>query len=203
MEQTRELWVRTDEAEDVAGSIRHALRCMNFVSDDPQAWKWVILALHAALQGACVCHLTTTASPLGAVTRKNASEWLAYFDESRSNTKIKSPKTKLMAFPDLLKEVRKPNSAGDRSNSDGIAIEDSELEWLIRIHCEFRNQFTHFSPTGWSFEVSGVPEIARLTARIIRDILCCGWAFRHLDGEQRETMSRDLTLLSEVKWPIT
>ena len=68
------LYERLGEAEDIAGSIRHALRCQQFTSVDPQTWKWVALALHSALQGACVCHLVSTASPFGAVTKQNAGE---------------------------------------------------------------------------------------------------------------------------------
>jgi len=60
-----ENWIRTDEAEDVAGSMRHAIRAGRLVAEDSQAWKWVVLAVHSALQGACVCHLTETAAPLG------------------------------------------------------------------------------------------------------------------------------------------
>jgi hypothetical protein len=71
-----ETWIRTDEAEDVAGSLRHALHAATLVNADPQAWKWVALALHSGLQGACVCHLTTTAAPVGAVAERNAGEWL-------------------------------------------------------------------------------------------------------------------------------
>jgi len=36
---TNERYIQTDEAEDVAGSIRHVLRCADFVNEDPQAWK--------------------------------------------------------------------------------------------------------------------------------------------------------------------
>src|SRR5436305_1244021 len=106
----KELWVRTDEAEDVAGSIRHALRCRQFARDDPQAWKWIALALHSALQGACVSHLVTTASPLGAVTKENAGKWLAYFEASRTNPELLPPTTHLLSLPDLLKAARKAQS---------------------------------------------------------------------------------------------
>jgi hypothetical protein len=52
-------WINTDEAEGVAASVRRALRCWEHTLADPQAWKWVTLARHAALQGACMCHLLT------------------------------------------------------------------------------------------------------------------------------------------------
>lgn len=194
-------WIRTDEAKDVAGSIRHVIRAAQFVAEDPLAWKWVVMALHSALQGACVCHLTTTAAPVGAVTERNANEWLTYFEASRSDANAKPPKTQLMGLPDLLRAVRRPSSAGDGSDVAGVAISESELNWLLRFHKEIRNQFAHFEPMGWSIEVSGVPEIAKLVARIIEDILRIGWAFRHQDSAQREDMQRSLHTLKSIEWP--
>jgi hypothetical protein len=194
------LWVQTDEAEDVAGSLRHALRCVNYVADDPQAWKWAALALHSALQGACVCHLTTSFAPVGAVTPRNAVEWIAYAEQSRTDPDAKPPRTQLMALPDLLKAVRKPNSVGDRSYDAGIAISDPELAWLKRFHDSVRNQFVHFEPMGWSLEVSGIPEIGVLVARIIGEILAISYGFRHQDRAWREALAADLARLSSPRW---
>lgn len=196
-----ENWIRTNEAEDVAGSIRHAIRVAQFVVEDSQAWKWVALALHSALQGACVCHLTTTAAPVGAVTERNASEWLTYFETLRTNPEAKPPKTYLMGLPDLLKSVRKPHSAGDRSNTAGVVISESELCWLLRFHEGIRNQFIHFEPRCWSIDVAGIPEIAKLIARIIEQILQIGWAFRHQNPEQRAELERSLRTLGIIEWP--
>jgi hypothetical protein len=194
------LWVQTDEAEDVAGSLRHALRCLDYVADDQQAWKWVALALHSALQGACVCHLTTSFAPVGAVTPRNAAEWVSYAEQSRTDPEAQPPRTHLMALPDLLKAVRKPNSAGDRSNDVGIEISDAELAWLRRFHNSVRNQFVHFEPIGWSIEVSGIPEIGALVARIIGKILSIGYGFRHRDRLWREALAADLSRLSSPGW---
>lgn len=190
------IWITVDEAEDVAASIRHVLRCLPLVSDDEQVWKWVALALHSALQGACVCHLTTTASPVGAVTDKNAREWLDYFDASRTDPKARVPKTELMNLPDLLKAIRKPQSAGNRSNLCGVRVTDPELQWLKRFHSKIRNQFTHFEPIGWSIEVSGIPELGKLAARIIKDISDIGWAFRQKDETWRDELRLNLSRLS-------
>lgn len=195
-----ENWVHTDESEDVAGSIRHVLRVASFVDQDAQTWKWAALALHSALQGACVCHLTTSASPVGAVTERNAGEWLSFFEEHRSNPNARPPKTYLMALPDLLKAVRKPHSAGDRSNATGVAIDTAELKWLVRFHNEVRNQFVHFEPMGWSLEVSGIPQIGIIVARVIGDILEMGYAFRHQDSQRREKLRRDLQELASCQW---
>ena len=196
-----ERWIQIDEAEDVVGSLRHVIRTAQFVGEDQLAWKWVVLALHSALQGACVCHLTSTAAPVGAVTERNAAEWLAYFEDSRSNPNARAPKTYLMGLPDLLAAVRKPYSAGDRSNAAGVELSDSELSWLRRFHEVFRNQFVHFEPIGWSIEVSGIPEIAKLVVRIIEDIMQIGWACRNQNVEQREEMKCILQTLTALEWP--
>ena len=195
-----ENWIQTDEAQDVAGSIRQVLRTAQFVKEDPSAWKWVALALHSALQGACVCHLTTTAQPIGAITEQNAIEWLAYFEDSRANPNAIPPRTYLMILPDLLKAVRKPNSAGDRSNASGLEISDSELQWLRRFHDEVRNQFVHFQPISWSIEVSGIPELAKLVTRILEEMLTIGWAFRHQERAERLAMQRNLRTLALFEW---
>lgn len=156
------------------------------------------LALHSALQGACVCHLATTATPIGATTPRNTSEWLQYYEERRTNPEAKMPKTRLMELPELLKAIRKPHSAGDRSNDFGVAISDGEFNWLRRFHETVRNQFVHFEPMGWSLEVSGIPSIAALAARIIADIRNAGWAFRHQETSWHEALSDDLRRLANI-----
>ncbi|AEQ53506.1 hypothetical protein KKY_3521 [Pelagibacterium halotolerans B2] len=138
---------------------------------------------------------------MGAVTESNASEWLAHFEDSRTNPNAKPPKTHLMGLPDLLTAVRKPRSAGDCSNAAGVAISESELNWLRRFHKNIRNQFAHFEPMGWSIEVSGIPEITKLIARIIGEILEFGWAFRRLNFAQRKEMRRNLRTLALIEWP--
>ncbi|GAA0737417.1 hypothetical protein CA233_10865 [Sphingomonas sp. ABOLD] len=193
-----DLWIYSDESEDVAGSLRHALRCIDYVKSDPQAWKWFALALHSALQGACVCHLTTSLAPVGAVTKRNAAEWISFVEKRRTNPAAEVPRTELMSLPDLLKAVRKPYSAGDRSNSAGIAISDRELTWIRRFHDEVRNQFVHFEPMGWALEVSGLPEIGKFVARIIGEILEAGYGFRHRDLAWRDALAADVSRLSSL-----
>ena len=190
----------TDEAEDVAGSIRHALRCAAFVREDPHAWKWGILTLHSALQGACVCHLTTTAAPIGAVTKCNAKEWIKYFDESRVSRTVKCPVTKLMSLPDLLRAVRKNGSAGGPTTNKLVEIREAELVKLTNIHDKIRNQFVHFEPLVLVIEVSEVSWFGSISARIIKDILDCGWAFRCINQTKKDAMVVDLKRLAEETW---
>lgn len=192
------IWIRTDEAEDVAASVRHALRCRALAEEDPQAWKWVALALHAALQGALVCHLVTTASPLGVVTDRNAQEWTDYFEKSRTDNQCRPPKTRLLDLPELVKLARKPQSAGDGRKAGIVRVSDAELVWLRRFHADIRNQFVHFEPMGWTVEVSGLASLAALISRIIKDTIQIGWAFRHKDAAWRDALRMELTALASL-----
>ena len=97
-----ERWIQTDESEDVAGSVRHAFWTATFLADDAQAWKWMLLSLHSALQGSCICHLTTTAAPVGALTRQNTKEWLEFFERQRTDPSVQMPKTHLLSLLYLL-----------------------------------------------------------------------------------------------------
>jgi len=189
------VWISIDEAEDVAASVRQVLRCWDVTSDDPQTWKWVVLALHATLQGACVCHLSTTAHPVGALTEKNTGEWLNYFEVSREDSTLRPPGTKLLALPDLVKRIRKVGLAGD-GVSPAITVSDSEFNWLRKFHDELRNQFVHFKPMGWSIEITGMAGLAKLVARVVGDILDAGWGFRLKDDAWRDTLRADLARLS-------
>jgi hypothetical protein len=193
-----ENWLSTDEADDTAGSVGHALLCWGNVPDDTQAWKWMALAIHSALQGGSVCHLVTTAAPVGAVCPKNAAEFLHYIEESQTDPDARPPEARLMALPDLLKAIRKPHSAGDRSNQEGIPLSDAELAWLCNFHTVVRNQFVHFEPMGWSLEVSGIPAIAALTAQTLRDIVDAGWTFRQKDRAWLNAFKADLERLGSI-----
>ncbi len=191
-------FITFDEKQDVAGSIQHIIHCADLIEKEPKVYKWIVLALHSALQGACICHLVTTASPLGVVSNKNAKEWVAYFNRSQKDIEMKVPGTFILALPELLDKVRLENSAGC-GHSEKIEITDNEVEWLKRIHKELRNQFVHFEPVGWSIEVSGIPDIAELVAKIIKQIDDCGWAFRFMDAATHRKMRENLRLLREDK----
>jgi hypothetical protein len=192
-----ENWLQTDEAEDVLASLRHAEACFELAKSDKHANKWLILALHSALQSACVCHLTAT--DLRGALDGRTEQLLYEADEKRRNgSPYKLPKLRIADLVELLQRVRKPHSAGDRSNDNGIPISESELDWLARIHREIRNRLVHFHPMRWSIELSGIPDLAGLVVRIIRDIQSCGWAFRKKDDDWFVRLDRTLDKLDSL-----
>lgn len=102
---TTSVWLDIDSNRDVIANVRHALHCIELAKSDPYAWKWAFLALHAALQGACVCHLTTTATPIGVTNEKDTLVWLNYLEASRTTPALKPPKTENHGFSRLAEGI--------------------------------------------------------------------------------------------------
>ena len=143
--------------------------------------------------------MTSTAQPVGALTERNTQDWLHYFNRSSSGENVAAPDIRILALPELLKKIRKPNTIGSGSQVSGIDISDQELDWLKRFHDEIRNQFIHFSPMGWSIELSGVPDICAMIAKIIGAVHLSGWGFRNLEQTDQMTLKRDIERLSQVQ----
>ena len=57
---------------------------------------------------------------------------------------------------------------------------------------ELRNQFAHFTPLGWSIEVSGLPKIFSDIIEIISLIASDPWPFRHLRSDTKSEMDSAL-----------
>ena len=139
----------------------------------------------------------TTAAPVGATTKINTAEWLAYFSVCEVGT-TSPPATRIAELPELLKLIRRKGSAGDNSQGSEIRLKDSTFQWWKRIHDRTRNQFVHFAPMSWSLELSGIPELIVETVRIIREIDEKGWAFRHMVPEWRHDLRTLLSRLDSV-----
>lgn len=192
------IWLDTDSNRDVVANVRHALHCIELAKNDPHAWKWAFLALHAALQGACVCHLTTTATPIGVTDEKDTLAWLDYLEASRTKPALKPPKTRIMAFPDLLRALREGKAGNRPSGGNKFNLSDDEFSYLKRLHDEIRNQFIHFAPAIWSIDFSGFTTFASLSSRVMRDIMDYGWAFRLMDPDEKTDLHVNLIILAKL-----
>jgi hypothetical protein len=70
-------------------------------AENPHYWKWVIIALHNALQGFMVLALRGT-SNLNVLTKKSAEEWMAAY--TRGDNRFPTPR--LDSFLELYKKIQ-------------------------------------------------------------------------------------------------
>lgn len=107
--QHPEIWLRTDEVEEFIGALEHVACLACTVSESSLQWKWLILALHNALQGACTCALRgTDTAGITMLTKESAKAVWHWLDvESRKDPHPPKPDEKLATMMDLYRRVQK------------------------------------------------------------------------------------------------
>lgn len=176
---------------------------------DRGLWKWAILALHNALQGAMVCHLSGTAQ-LGALSQGSARDWLDWHDRDRKgeikrvalgtddmgvpNYRIakgyEPPSDRLADARELFRRLSNASKRIEPGAGGVIEITSSERESFRRIH-DLRNGLSHFTPKGWSIELDGLPAIFLDVLDVIERIAGDPWPFRHMqttDNARRDAL---------------
>ena len=210
-------WLEIDEATDVVASLRHMLHLLKLVSADSTIWKWVILSMHSALQGAMVCHLNGTANS-GCRSTKSAAAWLDWHERDRRGeinwinlesdeyglpsktpaTKADFPPREYLAKPsELFERLMKPKKRLELGVGQILRISVAQRRAFKKLD-ELRNQFIHFSPMGWSIEIDGLPTICSEMLSVISMIESDDWPFRHLKPQSRAELKNLILELQGV-----
>ncbi len=199
--------VRTDERQDVLASLEQCVLSLGQARRSDRAWKWVVLSLHSALQGAMVCHLSGTAQ-LGALSERSAAKWLEWHKRDRRGeiTRIQDgvdefgdpimliereedqPPREFVANADeLFKRLSCPSLRIDNGCGGIIAITGKQRKSFNRLH-KLRNEFSHFSPKGWSIELEFIVEVIDDILDVLCSILDDHWPFRHMPEEDKSAL---------------
>ena len=160
-----EIWLRTDEGEESVSSLMMVRDASTLVSSDLSQWKWIVIALHNSLQGFMVMSLRNS-NDFQIMPKKLANE---YYEAYRDNKTL--PKVKLDCFLKLYKKVKNDKHMKHFIYSKPLP-QSNDNDWCVNKLASFRDDFIHFTPKGWSIEVSGFPLICLTIIEIIR-FLCC------------------------------
>jgi hypothetical protein len=147
-----EIWFRTNEFEEAILSLEKVAESSKLILEDPSQWRWVVVALHNAVQGFMVLALRGS-NNLAVLSPKSASEWMEAYQNSTTYPKNE----KLDTFLNLYKKIK-----GDRMIQFGYSKKfapQGSQGWSIKKLNQLRNEFIHFIPKGWSLELSGMPQI--------------------------------------------
>ena len=178
-------YVSTDEQRDVLASLEFCANSLQRTGESPAAWKWVVLSLHSALQGAMVCHLSG-GYQVGALRKKNAEAWLTWL-QGRDYDKPAPKKMFLASAPDLLKRLVGEAHRYEGDCGEVLEITDAQRESFKKLHA-LRNPFTHFPPRGWSIEIAYIREVGADALDLLELIASDPWPFRHLSDNEQERM---------------
>ena len=203
-----EKYVRTDERQDVLASLEHCALSLSQARQSDRAWKWVVLSLHSALQGAMVCHLSGT-NQLGALTKECAAKRLEWDEKDRRGEitwiqegvgefggptkriekKEDQPPWKVfVATADkLFKRLSRPSLRIEGECGGIISITEKQRQSFKRLH-KLRNQFSHFSPKGWYIELELIEEVIDDLLDILCSILDDPWPFRNMPEDEKSAL---------------
>lgn len=191
-------WVRTDEWADFCSSLEHLGSSLANVSENPQEWKWAIIACHSAVQGALVCVLSGSAG-IGCLDNASITRVSEWIERSRSNPDLEAPLERLADFMSLVERAYDPNYMNEFGGAP-MPLDQAQMDDLRSLH-ELRNQFIHFRPQSWSIEITGLPRIMRVgvtfSQRIMLGHPACTYRLRQ---EQLEIlMDRFATLSARLE----
>lgn len=148
---SRPLFLRTDEREEAVRSLEWAELQARSLVDDPYLWKWVLISLHNATQGFMVLALWN-GNGLLALRDSVAAKWLKAHESGGPY-----PAEKLDEFLNLYKKVK------DKTNfhfiGSGPFVPNTSHDESFNYLNRFRNEFTHFTPKGWSLLLQGLPRV--------------------------------------------
>jgi hypothetical protein len=140
-----ENYVRFDEYEDVLASTE-LLATVFDLKNKSALWKWTILAAHNGAQGALVCAIKDT-SGTNILDKRSAIAMLGWFEKSDED----QPRQHLDRFVVLLKKYKKKYPVPGLPNQ--------QIKNLCKLNNEFRNNFVHFIPQGWSIDEAIFPPL--------------------------------------------
>jgi hypothetical protein len=194
VQQTYEVWLRTDEIGELIDAIEFSAEVGTKVQTSISHWKWLILALHNALQGACTCALRGhDTSGLLVLTKETARAVWTWLETTRQNPGAPKPEEKLAPMLDLYKRTRRQLPEPHR------LLANSERDRDVRKLNDLRNTFTHFIPQGFSLEVSGMPRIALHCCNVIEHLCINHPTFwHHLNAERRQRIRLALDQVRRV-----
>ena len=176
-------YLRFDEVEDVLLSLDLLALVAELILKQPSYWKWMIIAAHDALQGAMVCALNDT-SGVNVLADRSARETLEWHDAPKGTM----PNQWLAGFESLLTRCQDKS----RMEDEPLVLTKEQLKDLRRLHEEFRNNFSHFTPMSWSIEIAGLPRIVGTAVDCIEYLMGCTQALIKLTGNQKRRLSKNI-----------
>ena len=145
-------FLRFDEREDTISALEHAVEVASTLNAKPLNWKWLLIAIHNALQGALVCTLS-------------GSDGTGALEDS----KTQHPKERLAPPLVLFDRVKQQKYMQEYGGAAVVTTpqEDKDIPKLNVL----RNGFTHYTSRYWCIETAGLPRIVLNAVGVVEKLL--------------------------------
>ncbi len=178
-------WLKTNEHLEAINSLEMVCDHLPKVVDRLYNWKWIIIALHNAVQGYMVLALKGSNS-LDVYTEKKKKKWIEAYRLKSGNF----PVPYMDAFLNLYYKIQDPKLMGKWANSQPFKPEGTQTDSIQMLN-KIRGDFIHFLPKSYSVEISGLPQIVQDCIDIIEFLTFKSGTIQACD-EDIGTRTRDL-----------
>jgi len=135
---------------EIAKSLEMLAEQLERTKADPYAWKWVIVALHNAIQ-ATIVRAISGGDQAGALSTRSQKATRAHLRAMLGGTATDGmPEPFLADFLELYKRAQKRRSNGP--------LHEKLDEDMQRLN-DYRRQFAHYAPRIWTILVGGLPRL--------------------------------------------
>lgn len=175
-----------DEFEDAVLSIELAAEKFSDEQNNSTMWKWVVIAMQNAVQGAMLLALTGTdgCGALNPKSQKLNREWLHNPTQNR-------PKMQMADYNTLLAWIQRD----DLMLAPVPRLSEEDFRNLARLN-ELGRQFAHYNPVGWGIELQYTLNIVPVVADIYDHLTTTKPRPNiHFSGNQKLRMKKSLATL--------
>ncbi len=189
-------WLITDSFLEAVSALEAVADELRHVDQDPYRWKWVILALHSALQGMMVLALQGSHG-LHVLREEDATRWLEAHERGGP-------------YPDDLK-LDDFLSLYDKIKSDKMLMYVHSKKFQphgtrggsVKLLNRLRNELIHFTPRVWALDLLGLPAMC-MDCLDVADFLAwqsnnVAWADAELESRARASFDSARCALAGLK----
>ena len=157
---TEETWLKTDEREEAISALEFLAELASTRPSNVHRWKWVIIVTHNAVQCFMVIALRQS-DGRGPIP----DDIMAKILQAEAKGEV-PPREKLDDFMQLYKKIKTRSRMQKYGQSKHFTSTNEQDRAMKMLH-HLRNEFLHFTPKGWSLEVSGGPDLCLQCLKII------------------------------------
>lgn len=187
-------WLRTDEHVEFIEALEFTARVSTEVHKNPKHWRWLILAMHLALQGVFVCTLRCIdTAGLSVLQNDNAKKMWHWLDvESHLPNHGPPPDEHLASMMELFRRLRDPSIYRQEPHF----TPSQQIKTDVKALDDFRKKLAHFVPSSWSLEIRGLPRIALHCCELIELLAIENCVFSYkLSGNQKRRIREAIRLI--------
>lgn len=192
----QDFYLSTDEQMDVLISLREVLHQVWRVRSNPHCWKWAIIALVSAANGALICNLAGTMQ-VGALRKGDRERMIQALQDQISSQGLSELPDVYLETPMKLLGMVASDNRFDAGAGPPICVTEDQRQAFDRL-IRLRNIFMHFQPQSLSIAIADLPPIFLNVIGIVKAVAADGYSFRRLNYEDRNELTATCVLIEKA-----